>query len=65
MAIKFPSEEWIKELSARLNSSETYAQAAATWEGDTTFVILPDADYPDTSYLYHRSQVKVVMHLSR
>jgi putative sterol carrier protein len=52
MAIKFPSDEWIKELSARLNASETYAQAAATWEGDTIFVILPDAGYPDTTSLY-------------
>jgi len=52
MAIKFPSEAWIQELSAKLNSSETYAQAAATWEGDNIFVILPDDDYPDTMYLY-------------
>ena len=52
MAIKFPSEEWIKELEAKLNASETYAQAAATWEGDNIFAILPDADYADTSYFY-------------
>jgi putative sterol carrier protein len=52
MAIKFPSDEWIKELSARLNASETYAQAAATWEGDNIFVILPDVDYADTTYFY-------------
>jgi putative sterol carrier protein len=52
MAIKFPSDEWIKELSAQLNASAAYAQAAATWEGDIIFIILPDADYPDTTYLY-------------
>ncbi len=52
MAIKFPSEAWIKELCAKLNASETYAQAAATWEGDNIFVILPDDSYPDTMYLY-------------
>ena len=52
MAIKFPSDQWIKELSAQLNASESYAQAAATWEGDNIFVVLPDADYPDTTYLY-------------
>ncbi len=52
MAIKFPSDAWIKELEARLNTSEAYAQAAATWEGDNIFVVLPDADYPDTMYLY-------------
>ena len=52
MPIKFPSDEWIKELSACLNRSPTYAKAAATWEGDNIFVILPDADYADTAYLY-------------
>jgi putative sterol carrier protein len=52
VAIKFPSDEWIKELSARLNASETYAQIAASWEGDTIFVILPDASHSDTTHLY-------------
>jgi putative sterol carrier protein len=52
MSIKFPSDEWIKELSNRLNTSETYALAAATWEGDNIFVVTPDADYASTMYLY-------------
>ena len=52
MSIKFPSDEWIEELCTRLNTSETYAQAAATWEGDNIFVILPDASYSKTTYLY-------------
>jgi putative sterol carrier protein len=52
MSIKFPSDEWIKELERCLNLSEAYAQAAATWEGDNIFTILPDADYPDTTHLY-------------
>ncbi len=52
MGIKFPSEEWIKELEARLNASESYAQAAANWEGDNIFVILPDAEHEGTSYFY-------------
>ncbi len=52
MAIKFPSEEWIKELEVRLNSSDTYAQAAAAWEGDNIYVILPDDTYSGTSYFY-------------
>jgi len=56
MATKFPSEAWIKELCAQLNASETYAQAAATWEGDNIFVILPDDNYPDTMYLYIKLQ---------
>lgn len=52
MAIKFPSDEWIKELCEKLNKSESYAQAAATWEGDNIFIILPDDSYSDTTYLY-------------
>ncbi len=52
MGIKFPSEEWIKELEARLNASASYAQAAANWEGDNIFVILPDAEHEGTSYFY-------------
>jgi putative sterol carrier protein len=52
MGVKFPSEEWIKELEARLNASESYAQAAATWEGDQLFVVLPDDSYPETTYFY-------------
>ena len=52
MAIKFPSDEWIKELCAKLNASESYALAATTWEGDNIFVILPDLGYADTAYLY-------------
>jgi putative sterol carrier protein len=52
MAIKFPSDEWIKELCKRLNSSEAYAQAAATWEGDNIYVVLPDDSFADTAYVY-------------
>jgi putative sterol carrier protein len=52
MSIKFPSDEWIKELCRLLNESESYAQAAATWEGDNIFIVLPDADYSGTMYLY-------------
>lgn len=52
MSIKFPSDEWIKELGVRLNASESYAQAAANWEGDNIFAILPDANYPHTTYFY-------------
>jgi putative sterol carrier protein len=52
MAIKYLSEEWIKELETRLNASEAYAQVAANWEGDCIFVVLPDDDHPDTAYAY-------------
>jgi putative sterol carrier protein len=52
MSIKFPSDEWIKELCVQLNASDAYAQAAKNWEGDNIFIILPDANYPDTTYFY-------------
>ncbi|MCK4392215.1 sterol carrier protein, partial [Candidatus Bipolaricaulota bacterium] len=52
MAHKFPSDEWIKELSRQLNASETYEQSAKDWEGDFIFVVEPDDAYPETAYLY-------------
>jgi putative sterol carrier protein len=57
MVIRFPSEEWIKELSRLLNTSETYERSAKDWEGDFIFVIEPDDAHPEASYyflgLYH------------
>lgn len=41
MALVFPSEEWLKELSDRLNADPNYAKAAANWEGTFVFHILP------------------------
>jgi putative sterol carrier protein len=52
MVLRFPSDEWIKELSAQLNASEDYERAAKDWEGDFVFVIQPDEAYQDTAYLY-------------
>jgi putative sterol carrier protein len=52
MALKFPSDEWIKELSTRLNASESYERSAKDWEGDFVFVIEPDEAYRDTAYLF-------------
>ncbi len=52
MAIKFGTQEWIQELCDRLNTSETYAQAAATWEGDLIIGVLPDDDWPRPVYYY-------------
>lgn len=42
MAIKFPSEEWLKALMEEINKSEAYRDAAKTWEGDFYFVIEPE-----------------------
>ncbi|MCC7161643.1 MAG: SCP2 sterol-binding domain-containing protein [Anaerolineae bacterium] len=52
--VRFPSEEWVKELEKELNSSQAYADAAKNWEGDFYFVISPDKDHQvqETTYLY-------------
>jgi putative sterol carrier protein len=52
MALKFPSDEWIKELSTRLNASESYERSARDWEGDFIFVVDPDEAYGGTAYLF-------------
>lgn len=52
MAIPFPSDEWIKELSSQLNASDAYGRAARDWEGDFVFVIEADEALPETAYLY-------------
>jgi putative sterol carrier protein len=50
----FPTDPWFKELVARINDSEAYAEAAAEWEGDIVFHIEaePDKGFPDDVYGY-------------
>ncbi len=52
MAIPFPSDEWIKELSRQLNNSAVYERSAKDWEGDFVFIVEPDDAYPETAYLF-------------
>lgn len=52
MSYRFPSDEWIKELSRLLNESESYASSAKDWEGDFMFEVQPDEDLADTAYLF-------------
>ncbi len=53
MSFKFPSDEWIKELSRQLNTSAAYEQSAKDWEGDFIFVVEPDRTHnDDTAYLF-------------
>lgn len=40
----FPSEEWLKEYTHAINTSADYREAAATWEGDVTFVFEADPE---------------------
>lgn len=39
MAFKFPSAEWTAAFETKINSSDAYANAAKTWEGDILLVI--------------------------
>jgi putative sterol carrier protein len=42
MTAIFPSEEWLKNLEAAINSDQKYAEIAKTWEGDLFFHIEPE-----------------------
>jgi putative sterol carrier protein len=42
MALRFPSEEWIKALGQQLNASASYERSAKNWEGDFVFICEPD-----------------------
>jgi putative sterol carrier protein len=52
MAVKFPSDEWVKEFASQLNASEAYAKSAKDWEGDFIFVAEADSAFPETGYLF-------------
>lgn len=41
---EFPSEEWLAEYVERINASDSYREAAATWEGDVAYVIEAEPD---------------------
>ena len=41
---EFPSEEWLKLYVERINASNEYREAAATWEGDVCYVFEPEPD---------------------
>jgi putative sterol carrier protein len=52
MKLKFPSDEWIKELSRLLNASESYERSAKDWEGDFLFICEGDEAFPGTAHMY-------------
>jgi putative sterol carrier protein len=41
---EFPSEAWLAEYVERINGSDAYREAAATWEGDVALVIEAEPD---------------------
>lgn len=52
MTAIFPSEDWLKELEARLNSDERYAEIARNWEGDIFFYIEPEGKLKERLTFY-------------
>jgi putative sterol carrier protein len=65
MAIKFPSDEWVKEFAAQINGSKAYEESGKDWEGDWIFIVEADDAYPKTVYffigLYHGKVTDAVM----
>jgi len=49
---KFPSEEWLTEYVAKLNSNPNYEDAARKWEGSMIFVVRKDDAFDKEAYLY-------------
>jgi putative sterol carrier protein len=52
MAIRFDTDEWIKEVSRQLNESKDYEASAKDWEGDFIFVAEPDESYARPLYFF-------------
>ena len=52
MAAIFPSEEWLQELKAKLNSDARYREIAKNWEGDLFFFIEPEDNLKERLTFY-------------
>lgn len=52
MAAKFPSQEWLKGLEAKLNSDARYHEIAKNWEGDLFFFIEPEGSLQERLTFY-------------
>jgi putative sterol carrier protein len=52
MSAIFPSDEWLKELEAKLNSDERYSEIAKNWEGDLFFNIEPEGNLTEHLTFY-------------
>ena len=48
----FPSEEWLKDLEAKINSDERYQDIAKNWEGDLFFNIDPEGNLKERLTFY-------------
>lgn len=52
MTAKFPSDEWLRSLEARLNSDARYGEIAKNWEGDLFFFIEPEGNLRERLTFY-------------
>ena len=52
MAAIFPSAEWLRELEARINVDEHYAEVAKIWEGDLFFIVEPQGNLKERLTFY-------------
>ena len=52
MAALFPSEAWLRELEAKLNSDARYRDIAKNWEGDLFFFIEPEGNLKERLTFY-------------
>ena len=52
MPAVFPSEEWLKDLEAQLNSDQRYSEIAKHWEGDLLFFIEPEGHLKERLTFY-------------
>ena len=50
--IKFGTEEWVQALKDAINTSEGYAEAAKTWEGDFYFIVDPGGPVAEEMVMY-------------
>jgi len=49
---KLGSEGWVQAFEEAINSSETYAEAARTWEGDFYIIVEPGGNLQDQIVMY-------------
>lgn len=52
MAARFPSEDWLQGLKAKLNTDSRYAEIAKHWEGDLFFLIEPEGNLKERLTFY-------------
>ena len=52
MTAIFPSEEWLKDLEAKINTDKKYADVAKNWEGDIIILIEPEGTLKEQIRVY-------------